>query len=191
MPEYRRAFQPGGTFIFTVVTNHRYPLFTNPAAPRLLGQVMRSVRATRPFDVAAIVLLPEHLHCIWELPSEGADFSSRWARIKKDFSTLWVESGGRQASVTESKRRRRGLGVWQERFWEHTIRDEKDLIRHIEYIHYNPVKHGHVSCPHLWPYSSFRRCERKGVHEDAWGCVCENQRFVAPDFSEIEGSVKE
>lgn len=121
-------------------------------------------RTRRPFSVIAWVVLPEHLHCIWRLPEGDADYATRWRRIKTDFS--------RRMSKTEyrsSIRRARGeRGIWQRRYWEHAIRDEIDLRRHIDYIHFNPVKHGHVDAVRDWPFSSFHRYVRRGELLEDW-----------------------
>jgi putative transposase len=103
------------------------------------------------------------------LPPGDEDFSSRCKRIKSDFTERWLASGGTEMRVTPSQARRGNRGVWQRRFMEHLIRDEEDLERHCDYIHYNPVKHGLVSRPWNWPYSSFRRFVRLGHYEPDWG----------------------
>jgi REP element-mobilizing transposase RayT len=110
-----------------------------------------------------------HLHAVWALPPGDEDFSSRWKRIKADFTERWLASGGAEMRVTPSQARRGNRGVWQRRFMEHLIRDEIDLERHCDYIHYNPVKHGLVARPWDWPYSSFRRFVSLGHYEPDWG----------------------
>jgi putative transposase len=169
MPEYRRWYQPGGTFFFTVVTYERWPLFQNPSARSLLGSVMRSVSQESPVQTLAIVLLWDHLHCVWVLPHGDLDFSGRWQAIKSRFSTAWVEHGGSERQVTPSQKARGHRGLWQRRFWEHQVRDEGDLEHCCDYIHYNPVKHGYVSRPWDWPWSSFRRFVKEGHYPQDWG----------------------
>jgi putative transposase len=171
MPSYRRLYVPGGTYFFTVVTQDRAPLFCDADSVRLLGQVMRAVRSRRPFATVAAVVLPDHLHCIWSLPAGDADFSGRWRWIKGAFTEHWIERGGGESSRTASRARHRERGVWQRRFWEHWIRDEADLERHVDYIHFNPVKHGYVNRPADWPWSSFRRHARLGQYELNWGAT--------------------
>jgi putative transposase len=144
MPEFRRFLVPGGTFFFTVVTAGRRPIFQSDEAGRCLGECLRSVRDDRPFRVEAIVLLPDHLHMIWSLPAGDADFSTRMAAVKSRFTREWITRGAQENQVPEGQSRQRRRGVWQARFMEHAIRDEHDLIHHVEYIHYNPVKHGWV-----------------------------------------------
>jgi putative transposase len=169
MPDYRRRYQPGGTYFFTVVTCRCWKLFRNPNARGLLGSVIRQSARERPFDTLAIVLLPDHLHCVWSLPGGDADYSSRWKAIKDRFTGEWIDSGGRELPVTRSQGLRGHRGIWQRRFWEHLIHDEADLERCCDYIHYNPVKHGYVRRPWDWPWSSFRRFVRSGQYLKDWG----------------------
>lgn len=157
MPDYRRWFVPGGTYFFTLVTHERYPFFKSDRACRLLGDVMRDVNAELPFKTVAVALLWDHLRCIWTLPSGVADYSTRWKKIKSDFTRRWLESGGLELPVGWSRRARGERGIWQRRFWEHTSLEETDLELRFDYIHYNPVKHGYVKSPWDWPRSSFRR----------------------------------
>jgi len=157
MPDFRRYFVPGGTYFFTLVTAGRNPLFRHQDARTLLGNTMREARKDAPFETVAIVLLPNHLHAIWTLPPGDGDYPRRWQAIKARFTSAWLASGGAEAEVTPGYRRQRRRGVWQPRFMEHTIRDERDLHQHADYIHYNPVKHGYVLCPNEWPWSSFHR----------------------------------
>jgi len=164
MPDYRRAFQPGGTFFFTVVTYGRAPFLCHEPARRILRNAIDLCRAQHPFTIEAFVLLPDHLHAIWTLPPGDVDFSTRWGKIKKAFTTKWRAEGGKEASVSESLSRNRRAGIWQRRFWEHLIRDEADFARHLDYIHYNPVKHGCAPCPHDWPYSTFNRWTSRGAY---------------------------
>jgi len=148
MPEYRRRFQPGGTFFFTLVTDGRRQLFAQDSARRLLHESIDAVQTRWPFELMAIVLLPQHLNCLWRLPEEDQNYSTRWACIKKRFSQLWLASSVAEPPVSRSRQKHRECGIWQKRLWEHRIRDEEDLIHHVNYIHYNPVKHGLVRCPH-------------------------------------------
>jgi putative transposase len=191
MPEYRRAFQPGGMFFFTLVTHHRRPLFANGAARALLGQAFRLVRSERPFEVVAIVLLPDHLHCLLQLPENDADFSTRWAKIKWTFSHSWIAAGGKEAQTSESRAKHRERAIWQRRFWEHTIQDERDMIQHIEYIHYNPVKHELAACPHAWLWSSFESWVRQGVLEPNWGCTCGDLKAQPPCLDGLDSTAME
>lgn len=126
------------------------------------------VRRDRPFEVKAWVVLPDHIHAIWELPDFDSDFSTRWALIKKGF-TKRMKGRLKTPSPDTSRIKRREGTVWQRRFWEHKIRDESDLRAHIEYIHYNPVKHGLASAPMEWEYSSFVEYVEKGIYTPDWG----------------------
>ncbi len=170
MPNYRRFFVEGGTYFFTLVTASRFPLFNDPWARYFLGCAIRQERERRPFETLAIVLLPDHLHALWELPPGDKDYSERWQAIKAHFTSQWLEFAGEEMAVSAGYRKQRRRGVWQARFMEHTIRDEDDLAAHADYIHYNPVKHGLAPCPRDWPYSSFHRFARLGHYEPDWGC---------------------
>jgi putative transposase len=167
MPDYRRAFLNGGTFFFTVVTYKRYPIFKEEPAVNLLRWCFQTTMATHPFKVAAIVILPDHLHTIWTLPDNESDFSTRWKLIKGTFSRHY--SGFKPKDISESMLGKNEKGIWQRRFWEHAIRDQEDFNRHCDYIHYNPVKHGLVNSPMEWKYSSFRNLVEKGVYPANWG----------------------
>jgi len=162
MPTYRRNFLAGGFYFFTVnLANRRLRLLTENVD--LLRAAFRYTRQRHPFAIEAIVVLPDHLHTIWRMPEGDADFAVRWALIKASFSRT-LRKG---EPVSASRRRRRERGIWQRRYWEHTIRDEDDLGRHLDYIHFNPVKHGHVACVATWPYSSFHRMVRLGFYPES------------------------
>jgi putative transposase len=169
MPNYRRAFTPGGTFFFTVVTYRRHPVLTHPDMVSALRGAVRDTRAALPFIVVAAVVLPDHLHTIWELPEADADFSVRWSRIKQAVTHVYAGLPIAQVAPTASRVKRREGALWQRRFWEHRIRDDADLVRHVEYIHYNPVKHGHAARVGDWPHSSFHAYVRNGVYTADWG----------------------
>jgi putative transposase len=163
MPNYIRAFVPGGTFFFTVaLLERKRSLLTEHVDD--LRWVFSAARRRRPFVIDAIVILPDHLHCIWTLPPGDSDFSTRWHDIKSRFAAK-ISHGERRSIRRQNKGER---GIWQRRFWEHVIRDGQDLSRHIDYIHYNPVKHGHVGRVTDWPYSSFHRYVRLGVLPQNW-----------------------
>ena len=165
MVRYRRNLLPGGTFFFTLtVTDRRSSVLVDHIDP--LRRAFRTARRERPFGIDAIVVLPDHLHMIMTLPPDDADFSGRWRRIKSLFTRLVVSRG------FECKRDRRGeYALWQKRFWEHTVRDDRDFERHVDYIHYNPVKHGLASQVSDWPHSSFHRYVRLGVLPRDWAGV--------------------
>ncbi|HUF78777.1 MAG TPA: transposase [Thermoanaerobaculia bacterium] len=169
MPNYRRARIEGATLFFTVVTFDRRALLTTELALRSLRGAWKETRGRLFFRTQAICILPDHLHCIWTLPDGDRDFSGRWRSLKSLLSRAYLDSGGWRGPVNASRREREETGLWQRRFWEHWIRDEEDLRRHIDYIHYNPVKHGYVRRVTDWPWSSFHRFVRKGWYEPEWG----------------------
>lgn len=171
MSNYRRWYQPGGTFFFTVVAYRRHPLFREEKARRLLGNALRDVRNAMPFETIAMVLLHDHFHAIWTLPPGDDDFSSRMQEAKIAFTKAWLGAGGREMPVTPRQAARGVRGIWQRRFWEHMIRDETDLANHCDYIHYNPVKHGYARSPADWLYSSFQRFVDAGQYEPNWGAT--------------------
>lgn len=165
--EYRRVFSSGGTYFFTLVAYKRRALFTKPEAVEMLRQAFRYTMRRNPFTIVASVILPEHMHFIWTLPSESSDYSTRWRLIKSHFTRHWCPAG--MVSERASRVRKDEKDVWQPRFWEHLIRDEVDLSRHVEYVHYNPVKHGLVKSAGEWEYSSFRKYVRDGLYAEDWG----------------------
>jgi putative transposase len=168
MSDYRRYFVSGGTYFFTVVTEHRARLFELDPARRLLGSVMRQCFCRYPVDIVAIALLPDHLHALWTLPNGDYRYSLRWGWIKREFTRAWLELGGVEQTRDVARVRERRRGVWQRRYWEHTIRDETDMEAHFDYIHYNPVKHRLVRRPCDWPWSSFHRWVQAGHYQIDW-----------------------
>ncbi|NJN20718.1 MAG: transposase [Leptolyngbya sp. RL_3_1] len=164
---YRRAKTPGATYFFTVVTYNRQHLFKHPETIQLLRQSFHTVKQQHSFDIEAIVVLPDHLHCLWTLPAGDANFSTRWRLIKSHFTRHCPGQYKRARSL--SRRHKQEQAVWQRRFWEHQIRDEADFVRHADYIHYNPVSHGLVNAPAEWPYSSFHCFVKQGFYSHDWG----------------------
>ncbi len=160
--DYRRYYQPGGTYFFTVVTEHRQPLLIDHIDR--LRTAFRHCLERHPFIIQGIVILPDHLHALWQLPEGDDDFSTRWMVIKRKFS-----AGLPPQIVNQSKQKKREKGIWQRRFWEHRIRDADDWQRHLDYIHYNPVKHGYCLTPAEWPHSSFKRSVKEGLYPADWG----------------------
>ncbi len=163
VPDYRRSRVPGGTYFFTVVlADRRSTLLVDRVDA--LREAVRATREARPFRVDAWVVLPEHLHCIWTLPPGDSDFPGRLQAIKRRFSGAIPAMEARSAV-----RARRGeRGIWQRGYWEHTIRDEADYAAHMDYVHFNPVRHGHVAAPGDWPFSTFRRCLAVGMYPADW-----------------------
>jgi putative transposase len=173
---YRRNFVPGGSFFFTVnLDDRRSRLLTERVA--LLRKAFRYVRMRHPFMLDAIVVLPDHLHAICTLPPGDADYATRW-RLVKAFFSRGIEAGER---ISISRERKNERGIWQRRYWEHTLRNERDFERHCDYIHFNPVKHGHARAAVEWPHSSFRRFVKLGIYPANWANGAESD---AKDFGE-------
>ena len=161
---YRRSSEAGGTWFFTVNLLDR----TSDLLIRhvdILREVTREVRLAHPFEIVAIAVLPEHLHAIWQLPEGGADYPLRWSLIKAGFSRR-IETG---ELISASRAGKRERGIWQRRYWEHQSRDDADLAAHVDYIHYNAVKHAHASRTVDWPFSSIHRCIERGWVGADWG----------------------
>jgi putative transposase len=165
MTNYRRSKFHGGYYFFTVVTYKRRCFLVDDISRACLRSTWQGVRRNRPFEVVAICLLPDHLHCVWRLPEGDNDFSQRWMLIKKGFTRLYLEAGGHESEQSLSREKKRERGIWQRRFWEHRIRDEEDLQKHIDYIHYNPVKHGFVKDVENWPWSTYHGFVRDGFYK--------------------------
>lgn len=166
MPNYRRSHAPGATYFFTVTLAQR-PRQLLVEHIDVLRRAYGAVQRKSPFQTNAICILPDHLHASWTLPDGDAAFSSRWSWIKNGFSRALPTSETR----SDSKFAKREKGLWQRRFWEHQIRDEEDMQRHVDYIHYNPVRHGWVAQAVDWPYSSFHHYLRRGWLAPDWGGV--------------------
>jgi putative transposase len=162
MPDYRRNRIPGATYFFTVNLRDRRSDLLVTHIDALRGAV-REVRRILPFHIDGWVVLPDHMHCLWTLPEGDSDFPERWRRIKAAFTQALPE-----AEKSPVKRRTGDRGIWQRGYWEHTIRDERDYAAHMDYIHFNPVKHGVAESPGDWPFSSFRRCVEKDLYPKAW-----------------------
>jgi putative transposase len=175
MSEYRRWMIPGETYFFTVITYRRRRIFDREENGRLFGEVLRAVRKDLPFRTIAMVVLPDHLHCVWSLPRGDADYSTRWKQIKRDFTVRFLGDGdgnGGSSSdnpVSLARRARGERGVWQRRFWEHVVRDDDELESFCDYIHYNPVKHGYAASPADWKGSTFARFVASGHYPPDWG----------------------
>ncbi|MBS0307401.1 MAG: transposase [Proteobacteria bacterium] len=169
MSRYRRATQTGSSYFFTVVTHRRQPILCDDMVRTALRDAIATVRAARPFQIDAWVLMPDHLHCIWTLPEGDADFSVRWMMIKRGVSIACRAAYRRDDWITASREKHRESSIWQRRFWEHHIRNEDDFERHVDYIHYNPVKHGYAESVADWPYSTFHRHVRNGLYPHDWG----------------------
>jgi len=167
--QYRRTYIPGTTYFFTVNLADRSKTFLVDYI-NVLRDTIRIVKQRHPFQIDAIVILPEHLHTLWTLPPNDSDYAMRWMLIKASFS--------RQIPGGELRNRSRVIrserGIWQRRYWEHWIRDEHDFIKHVDYIHYNPIKHGYVSKVVEWPFSSIHRYIRSGNLLENWEVVADS-----------------
>jgi putative transposase len=163
MTSYRRNFVAGGSYFFTVnLADRRVRLLTDKVD--LLRAAFRDTRRRHPFAIDAVAVLPDHLHTIWTLPEGDDNFAIRWQLIKAGFSRGLPQG----EPVSASRLRKRERGIWQRRCWEHTLRDEGDFARHVDYIHFNAVKHGHVERVADWPFSSFHRMVRLGFYPENW-----------------------
>ncbi|MEO8171406.1 MAG: transposase [Oxalobacteraceae bacterium] len=129
-----------------------------------LRAAFRVTMQAHPFVIEAAVVLPDHLHCLWRLPLGDDDFPLRWRLIKATFSRALPHG----ECVSASRMRKGERGIWQRRYWEHVIRDERDLHQHLDYIHFNPVKHGYVQRASDWPHSSFHRYVARGLYPANW-----------------------
>ena len=163
---YRRAFIPGGSFFFTLVTEKRRAIFNDERNVDTLRAAFAKIKAQRPFDIDAIVIMPDHLHCIWTLPPHDLDFATRWRLIKTWFTKHCDPS--LRAPPNKARQNKQEQAIWQHRYWEHALRDEADFESHVDYIHYNPVKHQHVTAPREWPHSSFHRYVEIGIYPADW-----------------------
>ncbi len=175
MTDYRRFYQPGATWFFTVNLAERRDNRLLIEHIDILRSAFIEVKQKHPFKINASVILPDHLHCIWTLPEGDCDFSTRWGLIKAYFSRQ-IPKGEK---LSQSRIKRGERGIWQRRFWEHLIRDDMDYRQHVDYIHWNPVKHGWVQCVKDWPYSSFHRYVSLDVYPENWGSDVEFSDVVA------------
>lgn len=186
MPNYRRRHTAGGTYFFTLVTENREPILCTESARSILRRAIEDCQSKQAFDAVAMVLLPDHLHAMWTLPEGDADYSMRWARIKAQFTREWLDEGGSEQPRSRSRMQHRRRGVWQRRFWEHHIRDMSDYEKHLHYIHYNPVKHNLVRCPHEYPYSTLRKWILRRVYDPEWCCACDGGVIEPPSFEGMD-----
>lgn len=174
---YRRANIQGGCYFFTVaLANRKSALLVEQVD--YLRQAFRIVRQRHPFEIIAMAVMPEHLHTIWQMPPGDADFALRWALIKSAFSRAIPK----HEYISKSRESKRERGIWQRRYWKHMIRDDNDLEGHVDYIHYNPVKHGLVQRAIDWPHSSIHRYVRLGWLNENWGTADEalSENFGEP-----------
>lgn len=189
MSNDRRLYIPGGTIFPTVVTYRRLPYLAGEENVHRLREAIAQVKRRFPFEFLAGVVLPDHLHFLWSLPPGDSGYSRRIGLMK----ILFTRSlrGPEAAAVVASRRKHRESEIWHRRFWEHAVKEEEDLDSFLHYIHYNPVKHGHMTCPHLWPYSSFDRWAQAGLYPADWGCCCDGRKPVLPRMPSLQDQVGE
>lgn len=191
MPQYRRARIPGSIIFITCVTYQRQPLFATEDAINLLRYAVAQTRKERPFEIIGAVILPEHLHFLWQLPPNDCDYSSRVGRMKVLFTRALRGQQPPPPNLSLSRQKHRERDVWQRRFWERSLCDPQEVNHYLDYIHYNPVKHQLVTCPHVWLYSSFSRYVAKGFYSEDWACQCGDRQGKVPDFSDITNGMGE
>ncbi len=182
MSNYIRMKQPGGCYFFTVVTYRRRRFLTDEPARYFLREAIIKTRQNHHFEIDAWVLLPDHLHCIWALPEGDDDYSTRWNVIKTLFTRRAKTHYHNAEWMNASKTKHRESTLWQRRFWEHTIRDDRDYANHVDYIHYNPVKHDWVEHPRDWPFSTYHRYMRDEAYPLEWG---NTEPVIEGEFGEL------
>jgi putative transposase len=174
--EYRRVWHPGGTYFFThTILDRRDDLLVRHVEG--LRHAVRSVQARRPFRIHGWVVLPDHFHCVIELPEGDSNYALRWRLIKQAFS----RSVPRTEWRSETRERRGERGLWVRRYWEHLVRDERDFSAHVDYVHINPLKHGLVSRVVDWPYSTFHRLVKSGTYPADWAGSSMADTLTYPD----------
>jgi putative transposase len=166
MTEYRRTYIPGVSWFFTVNLAQRKGNHLLVDHIDELRQAFQYTKEKYPYRLDAVVVLPDHLHCIWTLPPDDSNYSMRWNLLKGRFSRA-IARGER---ISKSRQNRRERGVWQRRFWGHLIRDQEDFNHHVDYIHWNPVKHGWVKQVSDWRHSSFHDYVARGIYAKNWCC---------------------
>ena len=173
MPDYRRNRVQGGTYFFTVnLLERRSKLLTEHID--VLRASVKAVQKRKPFHIDAWVVLPNHMHCVWTLPMGDDDYHARWKAIKTAFSKA-VPQIERLSAVRKARAER---GIWQRRYWEHTIRGDKDYAAHMDYVHINPVKHGLVKQVKDWPYSTFHEMVKQGIYPEDWaGAILDELQY--------------
>lgn len=177
--EYRRSKTKGGTYFFTLVTYKRKKLFQNIYLANLFLNIIKQIKFKYPFKMSGFVLLPDHFHCIWTLPENDMDFSIRWRLIKSNFTRQCLSTY--KTKPTSSRSAKKEQCIWQRRFWEHEIKNEIEFSKYLDYIHFNPVKHGYVNLPCEWQHSSFHYYVKKEIYPINWGAdnVAMLNKFVA------------
>ncbi len=168
MSHYRREPINGATWFFTIVTHQRRSFLCDEPVRVALRNAIKRVQLKHPFEIDAWVLLPDHFHCVWTLPDEDSNFKLRISLLKRYVTLQCAAVLHRDQLTSASRRKRKESTIWQRRFWEHRICDDEDLKNHLDYIHYNPVKHGHCKTPIEWPYSTLHRLTQCGKYPANW-----------------------
>lgn len=163
MVNYRRDYTPGAIYFFTLTLKDRKATYLTTYISNL-GEAFRHARTKSNFTIKAIVVLPDHIHFLWEMPVNNSNYSTSIRLIKTHFTHALLH-----LNIPLIKNSRGYYNLWQNRFWEHRIRDENDLQNHVDYIHYNPVKHGYVLKPADWCHSSIHRFIKQGIIDEEWG----------------------
>jgi putative transposase len=169
MSHYRRSNTTGASYFFTVVSYRRQGFLCLPPVREALRAGIIAAQVKHPFEINAWVLLPDHVHTVWTLPEGDANFSVRWQTIKRMVSHQCKDLLHKPEYMTSSKIKHGENTLWQRRYWEHQIRSDKDFENHVDYIHYNPVKHRLVERVEDWPYSTFHKHVKRGVYPADWG----------------------
>jgi putative transposase len=159
MPNYRRLYLPGQPVFITAVTYKRRRIFNNPQTILVLLETMDAVKLLRPYEMLAYVIIPDHIHLLIKTPEESPNFSPIISSIKRNFIRNYRRSID---GIDQSP-------IWQARFWDHVIKDDNDFEKHLDYIHWNPVKHGYVNDPVQWKWSTFSNWFEDGFYDEAWG----------------------
>jgi len=173
---YRRTDIPGASYFFTLVTEQRQNLFIHDENIELLRESFRQIKQKRPFIIEAAVIMPDHLHCIWTLPDNDADYSTRWRLIKAWFTKHCDQKYKLPRNNARMKKQQQA--IWQHRYWEYCLKDEEDFERHVDYIHYNPVKHHYVESPPQWKHSSIHRYIKEDILPRDWA----GSDIIIPDI---------
>lgn len=169
MSQYIRSYTNGATYFFTLVSYNRRRIFCEDDFLQAFKKSIKQVQQQYPFEIIAWVQLPDHLHCIWKMPENDANYSMRWSQIKRLTTQACPRYHLPIDDLSRSKVKRKERGIWQRRFYEHEIKDEADFIKYMDYLHYNPFKHGLVGKVSEWPYSSFHRYVKQGLYMEDWG----------------------
>jgi putative transposase len=178
---YRRYFEAGGTYFFTLVTYQRQRIFVDNHHVSIFLKGLQTIQKRQPFDLLVYCIMPDHIHMIWKLPEDDDDYPTRIRLVKSYFSRCY---SGDEPKISASRADKKERGIWQRRYWEHYIRNEKDLVKHTEYIFYNPVKHGLVKSPREWNYGNFQWYVESGLYERNWGSEIEPGYFKEIGFDD-------